>query len=74
MVKSWLNKEGDKMLSVETIKDLNEVINKIDNRIESNMGKIDSKELEYLTYQKIKIQQLIDDIRHKEDYFKGTRD
>ncbi len=62
------------MLSVETIKDLNEVINKIDNRIESNTGKIDSKELEYLTYQKIKIQQLIDDIRHKEDYFKGTRD
>ncbi|EMS72959.1 hypothetical protein [Ruminiclostridium cellobioparum] len=62
------------MLSLQTIKDLNEVINNIDNRIESNAGRINPKELEYLTYQKIKIQQLIDDIHHKEDYFKDTRD
>ncbi|HEX2927780.1 MAG TPA: hypothetical protein VHP38_16225 [Ruminiclostridium sp.] len=60
------------MLSSQTITELNEVINKIDNRIDLNNGKIDSNELEYLTYQKIKIQQLIDDIHGKEAYFKGT--
>lgn len=60
------------MLSMQTIKDLKGVIDNIDDRIASNSGKIDPKELEYLTYQKIKIQQLIDDIHHKEGYFKGT--
>ncbi len=56
------------MLCLDTINDLNEVINNIDNRINSNIGKIDSKELEYLTYQKIKIQQLIDDIHRNEGF------
>ncbi len=62
------------MLSLDTINDLNEVINNIDDRINSNMGKIESKELEYLTYQKIKIQQLIDDIHRNEGFFVSKKD
>ena len=62
------------MLSLDTINDLNEVINNIDDRINSNIGKIDSKELEYLTYQKIKIQQLIDDIHRNKSFFAGKND
>ncbi len=59
------------MLSTQTIIDLNNVIDNIDSRIELNKNKIDPKELDYLTYQKIKIQQLIDDIHHKQEFFKG---
>ncbi len=59
------------MLSQDTINDLNEVINNIDDRINRFMGQIAPKELEYLAYQKIKIQQLIDDIHRNESYFTG---
>ncbi|MDF2988887.1 MAG: hypothetical protein K0R50_4397 [Eubacterium sp.] len=59
------------MLSTQTIVDLNSVIDNIDSRIEQNKDKIDTKELDYLTYQKIKIQQLIDDIHHKQEFFNG---
>lgn len=60
------------MLSKQTINDLNSVIANIDTRIEINRRFIESKELEHLTYQKIKIQQLIDDMNHKINYFKHT--
>lgn len=60
------------MLNGQTIDDLRSVIDNIDARIEKNKGFIDSKEQEYLTYQKIKIQQLIDDMRQKKEYFKDT--
>lgn len=60
------------MLSTQTIEDLNSVINNIDTRIETNRGLVDSKELEYMTYQKIKIQQLIDDMHQKISFFKDT--
>ncbi len=60
------------MLSTQTIDDLNSVIDNIDTRIETNRHFIESKELEYLTYQKIKIQQLIDDMNHKINYFKDA--
>ncbi len=57
------------MLSKQTIDDLHTVIDNIDTRIEKNEEVINPKELEYLTYQKIKIQQLIDDLHYKESYF-----
>ena len=64
---------GDgKMLSTQTIDDLHSVIDNIDARVERNKGFIESKELEYLTYQKIKIQQLIDDMHQRKSYFKDT--
>ncbi|GAA4653489.1 hypothetical protein GCM10023142_06270 [Anaerocolumna aminovalerica] len=52
----------------QTINDLQIVLNNIDSRIEKN-NTISSKELQYLMYQKIKIQQLIDDLNQKNDYF-----
>lgn len=57
------------MLSIQTINDLNTVIDNIDDRIKENMSVLDPKELEYLTYQKIKIQQLLDDLNYKKNYF-----
>jgi len=57
------------MLSTQTVSDLLSVINNIDERIEQNKEFIDQKELDYMMYQKIKIQQLVDDIHHKKDYF-----
>lgn len=60
------------MLSMDTITDLNQVIDNIDNRINSNIGKINPKELEYLAYQKVKIQQLIDDIHRNKGFFTSS--
>lgn len=60
------------MLSMQTINDLHTVINNIDTRIENNK-EVHPKELEYLIYQKIKIQQLIDDLHYKENYFNGIK-
>jgi hypothetical protein len=57
------------MLSTQTVSDLVSVINNIDERIEKSREFIDQKELDYLMYQKIKIQQLVDDIHYKRDYF-----
>jgi len=57
---------------METINDLNKVIDNIDNRINSNIGKISTKELEYLAYQKVKIQQLIDDIHRNKGFFTSS--
>lgn len=57
------------MLSMQTIDDLHTVIKNIDTRIEENKDVLHPKELEYLTYQKIKIQQLIDDLHYKVNYF-----
>lgn len=34
---------------------------------------LNPKELEYLTYQKIKIQQLLDDLNFKENYFSDIK-
>lgn len=62
-----------KVFSVQTVNDLRDVINNIDTRIEKNKDFIDAKELEYLIYQKIKIQQLIDDLNYKESYFNTTK-
>lgn len=59
------------MLSTQTINDLHKVIDNIDARIAENKDVIDPKEMEYLIYQKIKIQQLIADMNHKESFFKG---
>jgi hypothetical protein len=67
----YIIERSKKMLSTQTIVDLNSVIDNIDSRIEQNKDKIDTKELDYLTYQKIKIQQLIDDIHHKQEFFNG---
>lgn len=52
----------------QTINDLQIVLRNIDSRIEKN-STISSEELQYLMYQKIKIQQLIDDLNQKNDYF-----
>jgi len=52
----------------QTINDLQIVLSNIDSRIEKN-STISSEELQYLMYQKIKIQQLIDDLNQKNDYF-----
>lgn len=57
------------MLSTQTVSDLVSVINNIEERIDRNKEAIDPKELDYLMYQKIKIQQLVDDIHHNKDYF-----
>lgn len=62
------------MLSLQTVNDLRSLVNILDARIEKNKDIIDLKEVEYLTYQKIKIQQLIDDLYHKESYFKDTKE
>lgn len=64
-------REGEKMIGIQTIDDLHSVIDNLDAKIEKNKSVIDSKELDYLIYQKIKIQQLIDDLNYKDNYFKG---
>ncbi|WP_129600397.1 hypothetical protein [Anaerophilus nitritogenes] len=57
------------MLSMQTINDLLELVNRLDIKIKQNKDAIDLHQLEYLTYQKIKILQLIDDLNCKESYF-----
>ncbi len=52
----------------QTINDLHIVLDNIDSRIEKN-STISSIELQYLMYQKIKIQQLIDDLSQRKEYF-----
>jgi hypothetical protein len=52
----------------QTIKDLHTVLDNIDSRIEKN-STISTIELQYLMYQKIKIQQLIDDLNQRKEYF-----
>ncbi len=60
------------MSSIQTINDLMTVVNSLDTRIDKNKDSINSKELEYMAYQRIKILQLIDDLHSKESYFKNT--
>ncbi|SNS11664.1 hypothetical protein SAMN05446037_1004151 [Anaerovirgula multivorans] len=62
------------MLSMQTVNDLLAVVNNLDTTIEENKDIIDLKEVQYLTYQKIKILQLIDDLHHKESYFNHTKE
>lgn len=55
-------------MSEQTVNDLHVVLDNIDSRIEKS-STISSEELQYLMYQKIKIQQLIDDFNHRKEYF-----
>lgn len=54
-------------MSEQTINDLQIVLENIDLRIEKST--INSEELQFLTYQKIKILQLIDDFNKRKEYF-----
>ncbi len=54
-------------MSEQTIKDLNNVLDNIDSRIEKST--ISTKEQQYLIYQKVKILQLIDDFNQRKEYF-----
>ena len=54
-------------MSEQTIYDLHIVLDNIDSRIENST--ISSEEQQYLMYQKIKIQQLIDDFNQRKEYF-----
>lgn len=54
-------------MSEQTINDLHIVLDNIESRIEKDS--ITTEELQYLTYQKIKILQLIDDFNQRKGYF-----
>jgi flagellar biosynthesis/type III secretory pathway chaperone len=54
-------------MSEQTINDLHIVLDNIDSRIEKSI--LNTEELQYLTYQKIKILQLIDDFNQRKEYF-----
>ncbi|MGN6712396.1 hypothetical protein [Anaerocolumna jejuensis] len=54
-------------MSEQTINDLHIVLDNIDSRIEKSAG--NNEELQYLTYQKIKILQLIDDFNQRKEFF-----
>ena len=54
-------------MSEQTINDLYIVLDNIDSRIEKSTN--NSEELQFLTYQKIKILQLIDDFNQRKGYF-----
>jgi hypothetical protein len=55
-------------MSEQTVSDLHIVIDNINSRVEKN-STISSEDLQYLMYQKIKIQQLIDDLNQSKEYF-----
>ncbi|SHL53030.1 hypothetical protein SAMN02745136_05094 [Anaerocolumna jejuensis DSM 15929] len=54
-------------MSEQTINDLHIVLDNIDSRIEKSAN--NNEELQYLTYQKIKILQLIDDFNQRKEFF-----
>lgn len=51
----------------QTVNDLHIVLDNIDSRIENST--FSSEEVQYLMYQKIKVQQLIDDLNHRKEFF-----